>query len=163
MKTSVLLGTIALIALSAAAAAATPKADVAATVQQVMDNFNKGDMKAVTAKMSPDGMAIIDEIAPHVWTGSNAFDTWLKALGAFEKANGITDDAFAAGKPTRIVISDDRAYVVQPVVYTYKQKGVPMQETSRMVYSLQNGKIGWLVTGFTWVAGTPKPVADAAK
>jgi ketosteroid isomerase-like protein len=163
MKSVALIVAIASFGISAAALAATPKSEVAATIKQVIDTFNKGDMKALAAMMSPDGMAIIDEIPPHVWTGRNAFDTWNKALGAYEQANGITDDLITAGKPTRVVVADDRAYAVQAVTYSFKQKGVAMQETSRMVYSLQNGKTGWLVTGFAWDGGAPKPVADVAK
>jgi ketosteroid isomerase-like protein len=165
MKSVVLIGSIALFSLATtagAAGAAAPEAQVAATVKQAMENFNKGDIKAVTAAMSPDGISIIDEISPYIWSGANAFDTWFKAFGDYEKANGVTDDAFTAGKPTRIAVSGDRAYAVQPVVYNFKQNGAPMQESSRMVYSLQKVKGGWLITGWAWAGGTPKAVAVAA-
>jgi ketosteroid isomerase-like protein len=166
MKALALLGSITVFALVSAAGAAgtaTPESQVGATVKAVVDNFNKGDMKTVGAMMSPDGVNIIDEIPPHSWSGVKAFDTWVQALADFEKANAVTDDNFTASKPTRIVVSGDHAYAVQPVLYSYKKAGVAMQESSRMVYTLQNGKSGWMVTGFVWAAGVEKPVADAAK
>jgi ketosteroid isomerase-like protein len=165
MKSLALIGSIALFSLATAAGTAgavTPEAQVAATVKQAMENFNKGDMNAVTAALSPDGVSIIDEIPPHIWSGANAFDTWLKAFGDYEKANGVTDDAFTASKPSRLIVSGDRAYAVQPVVYNFKQNGAAMQESSRMIYSLQKGKTGWLITGWAWAGGTPKSAANAA-
>ena len=163
MKVLALFGSIALLAIATAAGAATPDLQVAATIKAVVDNFNKGDMKAVSAMMSPEGVNITDEIAPHSWSGAKAFDTWAQAFADFEKTNAVTDDAFAASKPTRIITSGDHAYAVQPIVYTYKKAGVAMQESARMVYVLQKGKNGWMIAGFTWAAGVEKPVAAAAK
>jgi ketosteroid isomerase-like protein len=165
MKSFALLGSIVLLGLATAAGAAgsvTPESQVAATVKAVIDNFNKGDMKAVAAMMSPDGVNISDEIPPHIWSGAKAFDTWLQAFADYEKANAVTDDVFAASRPTRIVVSGDHAYAVQPVIYSYKKGGMAMQESSRMVYALQRGKSGWMIAGFTWAAGIEKPAPQAA-
>ena len=166
MKSLALLGLITFFGLATtvgAAGTATPESQVAATVKTLVDNFNKGDMKAVSAMMSPDGVNITDEIPPHSWSGPKAFDTWLQAFADYEKTNAVTDDAFTAGKPTRIVVSGDHAYAVQPVVYSFKKGGVAMQESSRMIYALQKGKSGWMIAGFTWAAGAEKPAPEAAK
>jgi len=166
MKSLALLGLITLFGLATVAGAAgtaKPESQVAAIVKTVIDNFNKGDMKAVGAAMSPDGTSIVDEIPPHSWSGANAFDAWSKALADYEKTNEVSGDAITVRGKVRVVVSDDRAYVVQPVVYDFKQKGVAMQESSRMVYTLQKGKSGWMVTGFTWAGTAAKPVAVAAK
>jgi hypothetical protein len=127
------------------------------------DSFNKSDMKTAASTLSSSGVTIIDEISPHVWEGPNAFDTWLKAYTAFEQAEGITDDVYKMGKPTRVVVGNDRGYVALPVVYVFNQKGVAMREAAHMVFTLQKETGGWLITGFTWVGATAKPVADAAK
>jgi ketosteroid isomerase-like protein len=166
MKSLVLLGSIALFGfatVAGAAGAATPESQIAATVKAVIDNFNKGDIKAVAAMMSPDGQSIVDEIPPFSWSGANAFDAWSKSLADYEKTNEVSDDAITVRGRVRVVVSGDRAYVVQPVVFDFKQKGAAMQESSRMVYTLQQGKSGWLVTGFSWAGTAAKPVADAAK
>jgi ketosteroid isomerase-like protein len=162
MKAVILLGTIALSGVSAAAGAATASSEIQAILKLVVDDFNKNDMKALGSLMSPD-VVVVDDVSPHIWTAPNAFDTWDKALDAYEQAQGITDDLLTAAKPTRMIVAGDRAYIVQPMSYTFKQKNVPMQESSRMVYSLQKGTGGWLITSFTWAGGAPKPVADAAR
>ena len=163
MKLFPLFGTIALLGISAAAGAAAPEAQVMARIRLFIDSFNKGDMKAAAAALSPGGLAIIDDVSPHVWAGPNASETWSKALAASDQTEGNTDGAVTIGKPTREVVSSDRGYVVVPAVYTYKAKGVAMREAAQMVYALQKGTSGWQITGWTWVGTTPKPAAGAAK
>ena len=154
------LGSVAYAQSVGAAGSATPESQLMAPIRHFNENFSKGDVKST---LSPSGMTIIDEIAPYVWEGPTAFDSWVKAYSSFEKEQGITDDGYTMGKPTRVVASGDRGYVALPVVYTFTQKGVAMRETAHMAYTLQKGAGGWQITGFTWVGGTQKPVSSAAK
>jgi hypothetical protein len=163
MKPFTLFGTIALLTISAASGAEAPDAQVMAPIRLFIDSFNKGDLKAAASALSPAGLTIIDDVSPHVWTGPNAFETWSKALAASDQTEGNTDGAVKLGKPTRVVVSADRGYVVLPVVYTYKAKGVAMREPAQMVYALQTGTSGWKITGWTWAGTTPKPAAGASK
>jgi hypothetical protein len=163
MKSLVLCGTIALLGFTVVAGAATPEAQLIAPIGLFGDSLNKGDMKTAGSTLSSSGVTIIDEISPYVWAGPDAFDTWLAALTAWEQAEAISDDVFKMGKPTSVVVSGDRGYVTLPVFYTFKQKGVAMREAAHMVYVLQKDKSAWLITAFTWVAATPKPVVSTAQ
>ena len=155
--------TIAFLAMSAIAGAESPEAQLMVPIRQLSESFNKGDMKAAAATMSSSGVTIIDEISPHVWVGSNAFDMYLKAFAAFDQAEGITDEIYKPGKPTRVVVSGDDDYVVLPVVYTFKKKGVTMREAAHMVYVLQKGNGSWTITSFAWAGAAAKPVAGVVK
>jgi hypothetical protein len=149
-------------AVIGASGAATPEAQVMAPIRLFVDSFNKGDLKAAAAAFSPTGLAIIDDVSPHVWAGPNAVETWSRALAASEQKEGNTDGAVTIGKPTREVVSGDSGYVVLPAVYTFTKKGVAMREAAQMVYALQKGTSGWQITGWTWVGTTPKPATGAA-
>jgi len=159
MRPIALLGMLALLGVSALAGAATPEAQVMAPIHLFVDSFNKGDLKAAATALSPAGLAIIDDVPPHVWTGPNALDTWSKALAAADQAAGNTDGAVTISKPTRVVVSADYGYVVVPAVYTYKAKGVAVREPAHLVCALQKGASGWQITGWTWVGTNPKPLA----
>ena len=148
--------------MAATAGAATPTAEAMAPVRAFIDSFNKGDMKAAAAQTSPDGMLIIDEIAPFTWSGPKAFDTWGKTLEESDKAAGNTDAQVADGKPIRVVVSADHAYVVLPAVYTFRQKDVAMRESAQMALTLEKGKTGWLITSFAWAGARPRPAMPAA-
>lgn len=161
-KPLVLIGTLALLAISASGSAATPDAPLVATVQAFVDGFNKGDMKAAAAALSSD-VVIIDDVPPHVWSGPGAFEAWSKTLNAASQAEGDTDETVTLGKPTRALAQSDHGYVVLPATYAYKQKGVQVREPAQIVCSLHKAANGWLITGWAWVGTKPKPGAAAAK
>ncbi|HEX7758475.1 MAG TPA: hypothetical protein VF459_03170 [Caulobacteraceae bacterium] len=137
-----------------AAPAASP---LMAPVHQFIDSFNKGDQKTAAAAFAPGGLAIIDEVAPHVWTGPTALTDWANDLAAHDRQNGDTDGSVVLGPATREVVSGDRGYLVVSVTYLYKEHGAAMREPAQMTYAFSKGPGGWLITGWTWV-GT-KPVA----
>jgi hypothetical protein len=152
MKT-MLLGAIA--AMGLAAGAARAETPLMAPIHQFIDNFNKGDQKTAAAAFAPTSLAIIDEVAPHVWVGPGALGDWARDLGAHDKSQGDTDQAVTLGQSTREIVSGDRGYVVVPATYTYKERGVAMREPAQMTYALQKGAGGWLITGWSWVGTTP--------
>lgn len=161
MKSFALIGSFALVLLSAATVAATPEEQVLVPIHAFADAFNKGDMKGAAATQSPAGVSIIDDVPPHVWTGTTAFADWGKALESADQAQGKTDEHAVLGKPTKVVVGADRAYVVTPVAYTFKQKGAPMTESAHLVFALQKQASGWLITGWTWAGSTPKAAAKS--
>jgi hypothetical protein len=137
--------------LAVGAAAASDNADVLATVHQFVDGFNKGDAKSALAACA-DQTSIIDEFPPHEWHGAGACMTWAKDYEADAKKNGITDPIVTLGKPRVVEVTGERAYLVFPADYTYKQNGKPMKETSStFIFALQKGDAGWRIIG--WALG----------
>ena len=48
-------------------------------------------------------------------------------------------------------VTGDRAYVVVPASYKYKEHGKPVSETgSTFTVALQKGPAGWLIAGWAW-------------
>jgi ketosteroid isomerase-like protein len=76
---------------------------------------------------------------------------WSNAYDANAKQNGITDGIVTLGTPWHVDVTGDRAYVVNPVTYTYKQRGQPVVE-SGSVFTLALRKVaaGWRITGWAW-------------
>jgi len=136
--------------LAAGSAAATEKTDVMVPVHQFVDGFNKGDIKTAVAACA-EQTSIIDEFPPHEWHGAGACSTWANDFDADAKKNGITDGKVTLGAPRHVDITADRAYVVVPANYAYKQKGKPAKETgSTLTIALQKSGAGWRVTGWAW-------------
>src|SRR5262245_12332048 len=117
-----LLSTIAAICVGVLTvpAMAADQDDVMATVNQFVDGFNKGDVESAIDACA-HGAIIIDEFAPHVWQGPKACAAWANDFDADAKKNGITDAIVTLKAPKHVDISGDRAYVVVPVDYNYKQ------------------------------------------
>jgi ketosteroid isomerase-like protein len=149
-----LTGACVLLFASAAQAGDTA---IEALIRQFGEAFNKGDVAAAKA-MHVAAPVIIDEPAPHYWSGSKAFDSWVADLGKSEAAEGKTGGQVAVGAPTREVISGDSAYVVAPATYTFKQKGMTMSEVSQMTFALAKGTSGWKIAAWTWTGPEATPV-----
>jgi ketosteroid isomerase-like protein len=141
---------LALAALVQGTTAAQDKAAVMAPVHQFVDAFNKGDAKAAMA-VCADQTSIIDEFPPHEWHGPGGCATWFNDYDADAKKNGVTDGVVTLGSPRHIDVTADRAYVVVPADYTYKQKGkVVKEKDSMLTLVLQRGAAGWRIIGWTW-------------
>jgi len=126
-------------------------AAVEATIRQFGEAFNKGDVKAAKA-LHIAAPTIIDDVAPHHWSGPDAFDQWLSDLAKSETAEGKTEAQVTISPPTREVISGDRAYVVVPSAYTFKQKGKTLRAAAQMTFVLAKETSGWRILSWTWTA-----------
>lgn len=143
--------------LFCASAAQAGDAAVEATIRQFGEAFNKGDVAAAKA-LHVAAPTIIDEVGPHYWTGPTAFDSWLSDLGKAEAAEGKTDAKVAISPPSREVVSGDRAYVIVPATYTFKQKGATLRETAQMTFVLAKEAPGWKIHAWTWTGSEGVPV-----
>ncbi|MES2291055.1 MAG: nuclear transport factor 2 family protein [Pseudomonadota bacterium] len=143
-------------AMLAATAAHARDAAVNAPIQAMMAAFNKGDIAAVKALHVAEP-TIIDNVAPFRWAGAGGFDAWLRDLGAAEAAAGKSDGAVFFGDPVDEVVTGDRAYVVTPCSYTYKQKGQTMREVGMTAFVLVKVTGAWKVESWSWAS--PSAVA----
>jgi hypothetical protein len=139
-----------ILVFASGSAAASEQTDVMASVHQFIDGFNKGDAKtALAACASPT--SIIDDFPPHEWHGPTACADWSTAYDADAKKNGITDGIVTLRTPWHVDVTGDRAYVVVPVNYTYKQNGKPVTESgSIFTVALKKVAAGWRITGWAW-------------
>lgn len=134
----------------AAAAMSAEATAVMAPVNQFVDAFNVGDAKTAIAACT-DAMSIIDEFPPYEWHGAGALSKWLDDYDANARKDGITEGLVTLHEPRHVDISADRAYVVIPADYAFKQKGQPMKESGSMfTFALHKGGPGWRITGWSW-------------
>ncbi len=150
MRSMIVTLAIALVVGPAAASDKSEKADVMATVNQFINGINKGDTKSALAACAAPA-SIIDEFPPYGWQGATACADWANDFDADNKKNGVTDSFATLSKPRHVDITGDRAYVVVPATYTYKQKGKRVTESgSTLTVALQKSATGWVITGWAW-------------
>lgn len=123
---------------------------VLGVVQHFVDGFNKADLKAIQAACA-DQTSILDEFPPHEWHGQGACTRWVADFDADASKNGITGGVVTLQKPSHVDIAADRAYVVIPANYAFKQQGKPMSETGSIItLTLLKSPTGWRITGWAW-------------
>lgn len=144
----VLLGLLAV--LMTEPAGASERDDVMKPVRQWVEGLNRGDTKSAIAACAPQ-TSIVDEFPPHEWHGDGACARWVTELEAYNRGLGLTDGIVTLGKPRRVDITGDRAYVVAPTEFNYKEHGKPGKEAGALfTVSLQNTPAGWRITGWAW-------------
>ena len=137
-------------ALSAQAVSASEQSLIMATARQFLSGVNSGDMtSSVAACASPAW--IIDDFPPHEWQGPTACADWARAFQQAAKEEGITDNNVTLGQPWHVDITGDRAYVVIPARYAYKQHGKPMVEAGS-IFTMVMHKLptGWRISSWAW-------------
>lgn len=150
-------------------AAARPAADPAGPARAVIEAFIAGfnDPAAMPAARATHvaSPVIIDEPPPYLWTGKDAFDTWLADQHKEALAAGRTDEKVILGRTVRAEMAGGSAYVIVQATYSYNEKGVAKAEPSRMTFVLRDGKAGWKIAAWTWTGPrgvVVKPRAPAA-
>jgi hypothetical protein len=75
----------------------------------------------------------------------------MSSLAAEESRDGISGDVVTLGTPWYLSVNGNRAYVVVPATYRYKQHGKPMIERdSIFTVALRKLPDGWRITGWAW-------------
>jgi hypothetical protein len=138
------------LACGAGAAQASAASDAMATVNRFIADFNSGNTNA-GLELCDSSVSIIDDFPPHVWRGDTACVDWANAYAAEAKKDGITDGVVRLGTPWHVDVTGNRAYVVAPATYTYKQHGAPVTESgSVFTVALHKTVAGWRITGWAW-------------
>jgi ketosteroid isomerase-like protein len=136
--------------LATAPAAASEQDDVMKTVRQWVDGLNSGDTKAALAACAEE-TAIVDEFAPYEWHGKGTCAKWLTELAAFNKGIGLTDGVVTLKQARRVDVTGDRAYVVVPADFRFKENGRDGAEIGALfTVALHKGQAGWRIKGWAW-------------
>ena len=99
------LGAVVCLCLSMGAAvqAQSPDPQLTAPITKFVDAFNKGDMAGAAATHAAGAdLVIIDEVAPYLWRGAKALQTWAGDLEADAKKKGIADQKVTISAATRV-------------------------------------------------------------
>ena len=141
---------LAIMSLTVGPAAGSEREDVMKVVHQWVDSLNKGDTSTAIAACGPQ-TTIIDEFPPHEWHGEGVCSRWVTELDAYNKKIGLTDGVVTLKKARRIDVEADRAYVVVPADFHFKQNGKDGQELGALfTVALQKGQAGWRIAGWAW-------------
>jgi hypothetical protein len=134
-----------------ASAPAPVSPEVLRPIRQFLDGINAGKPDIAFAAFVHGDITIVDEFAPHLWSGPDAPKAWLEAYGTLGQSEGHIQ----YGRPARAEIEADTAYVIVPTRYTYKDHGAPMVEEAQMTYVLAHEGSAWKIRGWTWSGVKP--------
>lgn len=129
--------------------------DLVAPLRQFIDAFNKGDSASAYATYAKGEITIVDEFAPHRWSGPHAAQDWAAAYDKHAQATGVSDGQVKYGAPTRIEREGEFAYVILPTEYLYKERGKAMDEKGQITAVLHKEDGAWKIRAWTWSGEKP--------
>jgi hypothetical protein len=137
--------------LAATPALASDETDVLSRMQQTIDAANRNIDAALASNFMPS-VVLVDDLAPYVFRGpaADAILEWSNAYGADSAKNSITDFSMKLLKPRRVKVSGDRAYIVLPAAYSFKQHLKPMQKRGTITATLERVDKKWLIATWSW-------------
>jgi len=138
-------------------ALAATTAELTAPIHQFIDGFNTGDVKSAYASYASGDITIIDEFAPHRWTGPKAPQEWAAEYDKHARATGVSEGLVKYSDPTRTEVEGNVAYVVVPTVYLYKERGQSTAEEGQMTFVLARVNGAWKIKSWTWSGVPPHP------
>ncbi len=140
---------ISAVLLVTAPAAASDATDIAATVNVYNDTLNKNNFPGAAAYYAP-APTIIDEFAPHIWSGANAFAQWGSDYGVYAKDRGMTEASMRLMSPRHVSVEGDRGYAVVPAIFDFKRGAKQVHEAGTMTFAMQRIDGAWKIAGWTW-------------
>ncbi len=147
--------------MAATTVAAAPTDDLMTVPKAFIDNLDAGKIDAAGATMTAD-VTIIDEFTPYAWSGPDAFKRWLADFGASNTAGHVVGAKVKLGDAIVTQAAGDTAYVVASAEETYKQNGVRMAETARMVFALRRDGGAWKIASWAWAGRKPHPAVKGS-
>jgi len=128
--------------------------DPTGTIQKYVDDFNKGDVKAMAADFAHQA-SILDGLPPHPWQAPTACEDWYRDVSAAGKQEGARDYFVSLGEPRHVDVTGDSAYVVVPATMAFRLHGKQVTQTgSIFTVALRRLAEGWRITAWAWAKGT---------
>lgn len=137
---------LALLIASAAAPARALDAPID-IVKQSIAAINRYDMTTFASLCTKDAVAL-DNFPPHVWVPNGCMG-WGTGYVADMKADHATTGKFTLGKPFHNDVTRDRAYIVLPATFTYRENGKPGSTHGLLTYVLKPTPAGWRI--IAWI------------
>ena len=137
------------LAASLTSAAASERTDVVLIARQWADAFNNGGFSTNNFPCA-DEAAVIDDLPPHVWQGSEACSKWYNAFSAWAATAAVTGSRITVGATEHLEISLGYAYLVTPVTLSFLKAGKPVKDLGLLTMTLRKAETGWRIIGFAW-------------
>ena len=128
--------------------------DPISAVRQYIDDFNRGDVEAMSADFAVPG-SILDGMAPHLWHGPTASKDWYRDVLSEGEEHGASGYFVTLGEPLHNNITGENAYVVVPASMTFKVQNQQVVQTGALfTVALRKLADGWRIAAWAWAKGT---------
>jgi ketosteroid isomerase-like protein len=129
---------------------------VVQVINDALAAFRSGDLVAFKAAWAPS-VEIVDDVPPYLWSGERSLERWIDDTGTAIAKLNLADLDIRAKTPLHVEITGDAAYVVLPVVVSYKRAGKSYIQEGTQVLVMKRTKDGWKMRTMSYAAAPAIP------
>jgi hypothetical protein len=127
--------------------------DTIGAVQRYLDAFNSGNAAGMEACFASNG-AILDGMAPHLWTGPTAASDWYRDVLIEGEHLGAGNYHVVAGEPEHNAVTGNAAYIAVPATMTFDFRGQRITQTgAKFTFALTREAGEWRIAAWAWAKG----------
>jgi ketosteroid isomerase-like protein len=132
-----------------AAQGSQPDPEVLAVVDAALDAAKAGDISKLRQQYTAD-CTFEDEFAPFLWSGEGALDAYLQSAAQMYQETRHGNVVMTRGAPKFSYVSQDRAYVVEPLTEASSIAGKPYESAGTLTMVLVKAAGVWKIKAQTW-------------
>jgi hypothetical protein len=127
-----------------------PTKDMLALPDAVARSMATGDDDGLEHAFAAEGIVIIENFPPFLFTGLDAFERWRDGFRAHAARNGLSDLEHRFGEPQDFARDGERAYFVLPTTWTGLTHGRPFSEDGGWAFVLDQSTGAWKIRSYAW-------------
>jgi len=135
----------------APASAAEPTSAVMETVDGAIAQTNADSASGLNSYFTSSSV-VVDDFSPFIWIGANAAERWWRQFDEFKATARISNVRASAGRPLRIIIAGDKAYVVVPLKLSSLMHGSLVRRRGMWTLVLQRFGGAWKIASASFSA-----------
>jgi hypothetical protein len=132
-------------------------ASVVSVINGALDAFRAGDLVTFKAAWAPQGVDIVDDVPPYLWTGERSLERWIDDTARAIGNLNVADLDIRAKPPLHVEITGDSAYVVLPVTVTYRRAKTSYIQNGTQILVMTRTSDGWKMRTMSYAAAPAVP------
>lgn len=127
-----------------------PAKEIMVPVEAVARFMATSDAQALAEAFATDGLVMVENFPPFLFTGPDAFACWRDGFRAHAERNGLSDLAWRFGKAQDFTRDGDRVFFVLPTEWSGKAHGQPFKERGGWAFVLDEVDGRWRIRSYAW-------------
>ncbi len=127
-----------------------PSRDMMAPIEALAHFIASGDDTGLWGAFAADGVVVVENFAPFLFDGPDAFERWREGFGSHRHADALSGLEWRFGEAQDFARDRDVAYFVLPTTWTGRTHGRPFSEDGGWAFVLAEDAGRWRIRSYAW-------------
>ena len=127
-----------------------PNAGMMAPIEAVRRFMTGGDGTGLAQAFAPDGVVILENFPPFLFTGVHAVAEWKEGFSSHARRLGLTGLEAEFGDAQDFALDGGAAFFTLPTRWRGSSHGRPFEESGGWAFVLVRTEGGWRIRSYAW-------------